>query len=549
MAEPSRPSILLVDDDPEVLKSVERDVRSRYGASYRVLAVASGAEALSVLDRLLLRGDPVALVVADQRMPSMSGTELLEQVAERLPTTKRVLLTAYADTDAAIAAINRAHIDYYILKPWDPPEQKLYPVLDDRLEEWQAVGRAIRDDVIRLVGDRWSAESHELREFLSRNHVPFRWLEVGRSREADAVLTAAGDARLPIVVLTDGSVVGGATPGTVAPALGMQATADSEFHDLVVVGAGPAGLAAAVYGASEGLSTVVVEGEAPGGQAGTSSRIENYLGFPQGVSGEDLARRALTQARRFGAEFVSPRTVVRLGRDDPYRVLELDDGSELRCSAVIIATGVQYRELEVPGADRLRGRGVYYGSASTEAAGLAGETVVVVGGANSAGQAAVHLARFASRVLVLVRGPSIEARMSSYLIAQMAEIPQIEVRLETEVAEVHGDDHLEAVTLSGAAGDERVDAAAAFVFIGARPRTDWLETVVARDAAGFLLAGPALVEAGRWGLDRSPMLFETSTPGVFAVGDVRADSVKRVASAVGEGAVAVHLVHAYLSMS
>lgn len=547
MADTARPSIVLIDDDPEVLRAVERDVRSRYAASYRVIATSSGAEALDVIDRLVLRSDPLALVVADQRMPGMSGTEVLEQVADRLPGTKRVLLTAYADTDAAIAAINRAHIDYYILKPWDPPEERLYPVLDDRLEEWQALGRPARIDGIRVVGDRWSSESHELREFLSRNHVPYRWLEIGKTREADTLLEAATDGRLPLVVLEDGSAVPAATPQTVAPAIGMHGAPETDFNDLVVVGAGPAGLAAAVYGASEGLTTVVVESDAPGGQAGTSSRIENYLGFPQGVSGEDLARRALTQAKRFGAEFVSPHRVVRLERDDPYRILELADGSVLRCSAVIIATGVQYRELEVPGAERLRGRGVYYGSASTEAAALAGETAIVVGGANSAGQAAVHLARFAERVLVLVRGGSIEARMSSYLIAQMAEIPNIEVRLNTEVAEVHGDDHLEAVTLSTPDGTERAGAAAAFVFIGARPRTEWLDTIVARDNKGFLLAGTAVSEAGRWNQERSPMLFETSMPGVFAVGDVRSDSVKRVASAVGEGAVAVHLVHAYLS--
>ncbi|MDX1449391.1 MAG: FAD-dependent oxidoreductase, partial [Acidimicrobiia bacterium] len=472
MADSARPTIILVDDDPEVLRSVERDVRSRYASSYRIVPTSSGAEALDVIDRLLLRGSPIALVVADQRMPGMSGTDLLEQIADRLPETRRVLLTAYADTDAAIAAINRARIDYYILKPWDPPDERLYPILDDRLEEWQALARrTVSDGLLRVVGDRWSAESHDLRDFLSRNHVPYRWLEVGKTKEASALLDAAADARLPLAVLESGETLPGASPQTIAPVLGMQATAGDEFHDLVVVGAGPAGLAAAVYGASEGLSTVVVEAEAPGGQAGASARIENYLGFPQGVSGEDLARRAITQAKRFGAEFVSPRRVVRLERDDPYRTLELDDGSVLRCSAVIIATGVQYRELEVPGADRLRGRGVYYGSASTEASALKGETAIVVGGANSAGQAAVHLSRFADQVLVLVRGDSLEARMSSYLIDQMAAIANIEVRLNTEVAEVHGDDHLEAATLTGPDGSEQVEAGAAFVFIGARPRT------------------------------------------------------------------------------
>jgi thioredoxin reductase (NADPH) len=543
-----RPSIVLVDDDPEVLASVERDIRHRYSAGYRVVAAGSGADALSLVERLIVREDPVALVVADQRMPGLTGTEVLARVAELLPETKRVLLTAYADTDAAISAINRAHIHYYILKPWDPPEERLYPVLDDLLEDWQAVGRTSREAGMRVLGDRWSAESHELREFLSRNMVPFRWLEVGRTREADSTLEALGDVRLPVVMLEDGSVISRASPADVAAAIGMRATPDTEFYDLAVVGAGPAGLAAAVYGSSEGLATAVVESEAPGGQAGTSSRIENYLGFPQGVSGEDLARRALTQARKFGASMISPRQAVRLHREDPYRVVELDDGSMLRCSAVIIATGVQYRELAVPGAERLRGRGVYYGSASTEAQGLAGEQVVVVGGANSAGQAAVHLARFAARVLVLVRGPSIEARMSSYLIAQLAEIPNVEVRLETEVSEVHGQDHLEGMTLRSPAGEERVETAAAFVFIGARPRTEWLDTIVARDGRGFILTGQGVADAGKWSLERDPMLLETSMPGVFAVGDVRSDSVKRVASAVGEGSVAVHLVHAYLSI-
>jgi thioredoxin reductase (NADPH) len=547
MSDPKRPTIIVVDDDSEVLRSVERDLRARYASSYRVVAVASGADAISTIDRLELRSDPLALVVADQRMPAMTGTELLEEVERRDPAVKRVLLTAYADTDAAIAAINRAHIDYYILKPWDPPEERLYPVLDDLLEEWQAVGRPPHGDGIRVIGDRWSAESHELREFLSRNHVPYRWLEVGRTKEAERTLAAVPEAKLPVVVLEDGTPITAASPQSVAAAVGMHPTPDTEYYDLVVVGAGPAGLAAAVYGSSEGLSTAVVESDAPGGQAGTSSRIENYLGFPQGVSGEDLARRALTQARKFGATMISPRQALGIARDDPYRVLELDDGSKMRCSAVIIATGVHYRELEVPGADRLRGRGVYYGSASTEAAGLAGEQVVVVGGANSAGQAAVHLARYASRVFVLVRGDSLEARMSSYLIEQMAAIPAIEVRLETEVAEVHGDDHLSAVTVDSPRGHERLDAAAAFVFIGARPRTEWLDTLVARDNRGFLLTGSAVADAGMWNQDRSPMLLETSMPGVFAVGDVRSDSVKRVASAVGEGSVGVHLVHAYLS--
>lgn len=544
----SRPLILLVDDDTEVLKSVERDIRGHYAASYRVLTAASGADALSIIDRLTLRDESLALVIADQRMPGITGTELLESVSERVPGARRILLTAYADTEAAIAAINRAHIDYYILKPWDPPEEKLFPVMDDLLEEWQATSRPVPDDAIRVVGDRWSADSHDLRQFLSSNHVPFRWLEIGQSGEAERLLTAAGGRGLPLAVLTDGDVMTEATPQTIASAVGLTPQADAEFHDLVVVGAGPAGLAAAVYGASEGLSTMVIEAQAPGGQAGTSSRIENYLGFPQGVSGEDLARRALTQARRFGASFVSPRMARRLHPDGRYRVLELDDGEELRCSVVIISTGVQYRELDVPGAERLKGRGLYYGSASSEAAQLKGEAVVVIGGANSAGQAAVHLSRFAGSVTMLVRGDSLEARMSQYLVDQIEGIDNIDVRLRTELVEVRGDSHLEQVVIDSDGTSETRDVAAAFIFIGARPRTDWLETIVARDERGFILTGSAVSEAGKWSLDRSPMLLETSMPGVFGVGDVRAQSIKRVASAVGEGSVAVQLTHAYLSL-
>lgn len=542
-----RPAILLVDDEPEVVRAVERDMRQRYSSQYRVMAVTNGTEAQSAIDRLTVRGDHVAMVVADQRMPVLSGTQLLETVAQRSPQTKRVLLTAYADTDAAIEAINLAGVDYYILKPWDPPEEKLYPVVDDLLEEWEAVGRPPLSEGLRVVGDRWSAESHELREFLARNQVPYRWLEVERSAEAARLVESVSDPRLPMAILEDGTVVTQADPRSVAEAIGMQPSTTTEFHDLVVVGAGPAGLAAAVYGASEGLSTTVIEAEAPGGQAGTSSRIENYLGFPQGVSGSDLSRRALTQARRFGATFVSPRQVTGLRRDDPYRILTLDDGAELRTSAVIIATGVQYRELNVPGAGELRGRGVFYGSASTEASSLGGEHVVVVGGANSAGQAAVHLARYADKVTIAVRADSLAKRMSSYLIEQIASIPAIEVLTRTEVAEFHGVDHLEGVTLTTPEGAKRVEAAASFVFIGARPRTEWLEGIVARDKAGFVVTGSDLTEIGRWNLDRDPMLLETSVPGVFAVGDVRSLSVKRVASAVGEGSVAVHLVHSYLS--
>ncbi len=541
-----RPTILVVDDDPQVLGSVERDLRRQYASRYRILPVGSAQEALDSLDRIALRGEQVALVVADQRMPVMEGTELLAKIGERLVGTRRVLLTAYADTNAAIDAINRARVDYYILKPWDPPEERLYPVIDDLLEDWQATGRRPREIGLRLVGDRWSSKSHELREFLARNQVPFRWLEIGRNLEADRLVEAAGEATLPLVVLESGSVLADPSPAAVAAAVGMQPSPEADFYDLVVVGAGPAGLAAAVYGASEGLSTAVVEAEAPGGQAGTSSRIENYLGFPQGVSGADLARRALTQARRFGAQFITPCRVTSLGRDDPYRVLTLDNGGSLRCSAVIVATGVQYRELEVPGLECLVGKGVYYGSTVSEAAALKGERVAVVGGANSAGQAAVHLARFAEEVFLVVRGDSLHRRMSSYLVQQVEATPGISVLAESEIASVKGEERLQGATLRTPAGLREVDLCAIFVFIGARPRTDWLKGIVTRDVNGFLRTGPDLVSAERWGLERDPMLLETSVPGVFAVGDVRSESVKRVASAVGEGSVAVHLVHSYL---
>ncbi len=542
-----RPSILVVDDDAEVLSSVERDMRQRYASRYRVVAAPSGADALEVVDQLVLRGEEVALVVADQRMPGMVGTELLTRVGELLGGTRRVLLTAYADTDAAIEAINQARVDYYILKPWDPPEERLYPVVDDLLEDWQASRRRPPEIDLRVVGGRWSQSSHRLRDFLARNQVPFRWLEAGRSPEADTLIEAAPSSRLPLVVTGDGEILSDPTPGEVAAAVGMQQAPDADFYDLVVVGAGPAGLAAAVYAASEGLATAVVEAEAPGGQAGTSSRIENYLGFPGGVSGADLARRALTQARKFGASFLTPRRVGSLERDGPYRVLALDDGGELRCSAVIVATGVQYRELEVPGAGDLIGRGIYYGATVVPSDSDGVGTVVVVGGANSAGQAAVHLADRVERVMLLVRSGSIRLRMSSYLADQVESMENITVVTEAEIAGVEGDDHLVEVTVATSTGEDRIETSSMYVFIGARPRTEWLEGVVARDTDGYVLTGGDLTAAGRWALDRDPMLLETSVPGAFAVGDVRSESVKRVASAVGEGAVAVHLVHAYLA--
>lgn len=547
MPEVSRPAILAVDDDPDVLSSVERDLRSRYAADYRVVPAASGAEGIELISRLVTRGEEVALVVADQRMPHMSGTEMLTALDDLVPAARRVLLTAYADTDAAISAINDARVDYYIVKPWDPPEEKLFPVLDDLLEQWQAVGRRPPEVALRVVGHRWSAEAHRLREFLARNQVPFRWLELVTNPEGDRLLVSNPTAVPPLVVLEDGSVMSDPALPEIADRIGLVATPGTDYYDLVVVGAGPAGLAAAVYGASEGLSTAVIEEEAPGGQAGASARIENYLGFPNGVSGADLARRALTQANRFGAVLVNPRRVTGLAREDPYRVVHFDDGRNVRCSAVIIATGVQYRELEAEGADDLVGRGVYYGAVQTEASSLVGQDVVVVGGANSAGQAAVYLSNIAHRVTLAVRAEAMEARMSSYLAARIRATDNVEVVEACRVDRIGGSDHVDSVTLETGEGERTVPAAAVFAFIGARPRTEWLEGAVARDEDGFVPTGAAVVAAGRWGLDRDPLLLETSVPGVFAVGDVRAQSVKRVASAVGEGSVAVHLVHAYLA--
>ncbi|MGD8278673.1 MAG: FAD-dependent oxidoreductase [Gemmatimonadota bacterium] len=545
MAETERSTILAVDDDRDVLAAVENDLRRQYADRYRVMGAGSPEAGLDVLGRLRQRGDPVSLIIADQRMPRMTGTQLLAEAARIYPQARRVLLTAYADTDAAIDAINISDVDYYILKPWDPPSERLYPIVDELLETWQAgTRRPIAG--LRLLGTRWSPGAHRLREFLSRHQVPFRWLDVDSDPDAGTLLAALEQPRLPLVVLADGTMLADPAPDQLAQAIGMQPTTQTDYFDLVVVGAGPAGLAAGVYGASEGLSTAVIEADAPGGQAGTSSRIENYLGFPQGVSGAELTRRALTQVRRLGATFVAPRSVVGLARAEPYRVVRLDDGSSLSCRAVVVATGVRYRAHPAEGAERLVGRGVYYGSAASEVERLEGEHVIVVGGANSAGQAAVHLSRFARRVTLLVRADSLEQRMSSYLVDQIRAIGTISVRLRTEAIATQGDDHLESVLVRDPQAEEKLQAAAMFVFIGAHPHTDWLEGMVVRDARGFIETGPALRAAGLWSLDRDPFLLETSVPGVFAVGDVRAHSIKRVASAVGEGSVAIHFVHAYL---
>ncbi len=555
-AKPRRPVLLAVDDDPGVGRAVQRDLRRRYGEKFQVVGADSGQAALDVLDQLALRGQGVALLLADQRMPGMEGVDFLELAMDKAPAAKRVLLTAYADTNAAIKAINDVKLDHYLTKPWDPPEENLYPVVDDLLTDWEADMRQRESEGgVRVVGHRFSQESHAIRDFLARNLVPYRWLDVERDQEALRLLEASGadGDRLPVVVFEDGSHLQVPDTLAVAERVGITTSAREDFYDLVIVGGGPAGLAAAVYGASEGLETVLIEREAPGGQAGTSSRIENYLGFPAGLSGADLARRATSQATRFGAEVLTVREVAGLEARGPARVVKLSDGTELAAHAIVVSTGVSYRKLDVPGADRLAGRGIYYGAARSEAVTCKDEEVVIVGGANSAGQAAVFLSRFAARVTVLYRGASLEASMSSYLIRQIEDIPSIEVRTQAQVTEAHGDDHLEAITITTPDGTERRDASSLFIFIGAQPRTDWLDSSVARDGRGFVLSGPdvtgPLAENGhapRWSRRREPYLLETSLPGVFVAGDVRHQSVKRVASAVGEGSMAVQFVHQYL---
>lgn len=547
------PAILSVDDDPNVSRAIVRDLRRRYGESYRIVRAQSGADALEALKDMKLRGDPVAVLLADHRMPGMSGIEFLEEAMDLHPAAKRVLLTAYADTEAAIDAINVVDLDHYLLKPWDPPEEKLYPVLDAMLEAWAASDeRPVTE--IRIVGHRWSARSTEVREFLARNQCPYRWY-MSDEPEGQRLLEAAGadGMRLPVVVTADGQALVEPTDSELADRVGLSTTPCADFYDIVVIGGGPAGLGAAVYGASEGLRTVLIERTATGGQAGQSSRIENYLGFPDGLSGGQLADRARRQAAKFGAEIVTTRDVVALEVNGSARTVRFADGATLDAHTVILATGVSYRQLPVPGVDEFTGRGVYYGSAVTEAARCADEDVYIVGGANSAGQAAVYLARTARSVTVVVRARSLDASMSHYLIQQIGRNPRITVRVCSEVIGVEGDDHLSRITVrdnvTGLA--ETVDAPWLFLFIGAAPRTDWLADVVVRDDNGYVLSGPDLLLDGRrppgWNLDRPPHHLETSVPGVFAAGDVRAESAKRVASAVGEGAMAVMLVHRYLA--
>ena len=543
-----RPAILAVDDEPAVLAAVARDLRRGFGERFRVLRATSGIEALEVLRELRKRGDLAAMLIADQRMPGMPGTQYLVEARKIVPDAKRVLLTAYADTEAAIAAINTAALDYYLLKPWDPPEEQLFPVVADLLTTWEA-GAALASGGVRVIGHRFSKETHDLRDFLARNRVPARWLDVERDGEARELLQVAGvdPDRLPVALLEDGSVLERPTILELAERLGVTSAPAQDHYDLVVVGGGPAGLAAAVYGASEGLKTVMVEREAPGGQAGQSSRIENYLGFPAGLSGSDLARRATDQARRLGAELLTVQEAVRLRAEGAGRLVELSGGGVLSASCVLVASGVSYRQLDTPGFAELTGAGVYYGAALTEARACADQHVVVIGGANSAGQAAVYFSGYAGKVTMLVRGPSLAKSMSHYLIEQIAALPNVEVRAGTTTIAAESDGgHLARLRVQGPDGEETLGADACFVFIGASPRTDWLAGVFARDERGFILAGRDAQTAG-WPLSREPFMLETTVPGVFVAGDVRARSIKRVASAVGEGSMAVSLIHEYLA--
>jgi thioredoxin reductase (NADPH) len=550
MTEPNRPAIITVDDDPSVSRGVARDLRRKYGETHRIVRAESGSDALTALKEMKLRGDLVAVILADYRMPNMSGIEFLEEAMDLYPSAKRVLLTAYADTEAAIEAINIVDLDHYLLKPWDPPEEKLYPVLDALLEAWAATDHKPVKQT-KVVGHRWSQRSSEVREFLARNQVPYRWYQCDDAFGKELLRAANADEHhLPVVITQDGEALIEPTDSELAARVGLNTTPSEAFYDLIVIGGGPAGLGAAVYGASEGLRTVLIERTATGGQAGQSSRIENYLGFPDGVSGAQLTERARRQATKFGAEVITTRDVVGLDVAGSARTVHFADGDTLGAHTVILATGVSYRQLAAPGIEDFTGRGVFYGAALTEAANCKSQDVYVVGGANSAGQAAVYLSRGCRSVTILVRAESLEASMSYYLIQQIAGVANITVRTCTQIVEAKGTDHLEQLTLQDTrtGESETVDTGWVFVFIGAAPRTDWLEGVVQRDTRGFVLSGPDLGpdQPRGWALDRAPYHLETSVPGVFVAGDARAESAKRVASAVGEGAMAVMLVHRYL---
>ncbi len=544
-----KPTILAIDDDSSVLEAIIQDLRRHFGEDYRIVRAVSGSMAMDVCRQLRQRGETVALLLSDQRMPGMTGVDLLQQTMEIFPDAKRVLLTAYADTEAAIRAINSAKIHYYLNKPWDPPEEKLYPVLDDLLQSWKQ-GYKPPFDGIRVVGLRWSSADHVLRDFLSRNRIPYQWLNPEQNPEALPLLAEKGmdEGDMPAVIFADGSTLAHPSLPELAAKVGLPTQAQQEFYDVVIVGAGPAGLAAGVYGASEGLRTLIVEAEAPGGQAGSSSRIENYLGFPAGISGEELGKRAYLQASRLGAEFLTQR-VRAIRTENQYHIITMADGREVTCHVCLIATGVSYLRLNVPDSDRFNGAGIYYGASQSESSSCAGEEVYIIGGANSAGQAAMYFSKHASRVVMLIRGPSLEKSMSRYLIDQIATMGNVVIETGTEVTGVRGDGHLESICVRTPNGVEQRAATSLFIFIGAAPKTDWLPASIAVDNHGFILAGPDL-QLGTpavWPLERDPYLLETSVPGIFVAGDVRHNSVKRCASAVGEGSIAIQFVHQYLA--
>ncbi len=549
-----KPIILTTDDEIEVGNAIERDLRKKYGRDYRIIKTTSGKEALDTIRQLKQRNDQIALFLTDQRMPEMDGTDFLEEAMKLYPEARKVLLTAYADTDAAIAAINKLALDYYLMKPWDPPEEKLYPIITDLLDDWRSINRPPFEG-IRVVGNQWAPASYQVKNFLARNNIPYLWLDVEKSEEAKQLIEALGetDFELPCLFFPDGTILQKPENRDIAERVGLQTSADKPFYDLIIVGAGPAGLAAAVYGASEGLHTLVIEQQAPGGQAGMSSRIENYLGFPGGLSGSELARRAVTQARRFGVEILTAQKAAELIADGPSRTVKLADGKEVACRALLIATGVSYRQIQAKGIEKLTGAGVYYGYAMNQGESLKGQDIFIAGGANSAGQAAMYFSGFAKTVTILVRGESLSSSMSKYLIDQISATDNIQVWTKKEVKETIGTDRLEKLVLwcSHSQTTKTVEASALFVFIGAQPRTEWLEDLVARDEHGFILSGPDIPRHSKIlansSQDRLPFLLETSLPGVFAAGDARHGSVKRVASAVGEGSMAVMYIHRYLS--
>jgi len=547
----AKPVIFYIDDDPNVLQSIGRDLRRQYGDRFRLLNADSGPSALEAVRQFKLRGEPIALFIVDQRMPAMTGVEFLAEALRIFPDAKRILLTAYTDIEAAIRAINEVGIHHYLLKPWHPPEERLYPIVDDLLDDWLSAYRAPFEGV-RLIGYRWSPASHEIKHFLALNQVPYQWLDVAQSDEAQTLLEHMGlqHPQLPVVLFPDGSFLEKPAAGAIAERIGLTTRPQRPFYDLAIIGAGPSGLAAGVYAASEGLQTVLIEKQAPGGQAGTSARIENYLGFPVGLSGADLARRATAQARRFGAEILSPVAAVGVRVEGPYRIVTLSDGREISCHALLITTGVTYRMLDVPGAGELTGAGVYYEATMSEAAAYEGQNLFIVGAGNSAGQAAAYFSKYAAQATLVVRGATLAASMSQYLIDQLSAIDNVTVLTETLVVEAHGTDHLEALTLEHQGQRETCPAGALFVFIGANPPTGWLCDLVECDPQGYILCGAYLPasknRASKWPLEREPYMFETSVPGIFVTGDVRHGSVKRIATAVGEGAMVVQFIHQYL---